>query len=496
MTTALIPFVNQQQSGWEEIAGASPMAMNVIVDPKGAVRRRPGISPYAGNAAALVDANGIAGLYATNNRTVIAVGAGGVERPIYSISPSGGGTAIGGGASPHGLLGSRRPVFAETEMLLVIAGGSAMQKVELATVASSRLGGLPPTATHAVAGNARLLANDVGVDRAAVRFSGTAGGNVSFAGHEVWAYGGFGTSGYFTAEARPDDVVALLENTNQVLVVGTGTTQTFVPDATLTYAPAGTVELGMSAPYSAVKIDQHWMWLDHKRRFVIADGRSFEDAGVPIKASVESIADVSDGFGYRVVQGMLDAAVWTFPEDGRTFAFQKGSGWGQWSGWNTATNNWAPLPVMSAFALPAWSSDPTMAPSTATTLVGTTTGVIGKFDMDASTDLGSEIPFFVRTGFLNRDTDKKKQCKSVRVAMRRGASSATPGPAALLRWADSPGQWSETLPVELGESGNTEIVVTLRSLGVYRRRQWEFRYDGTETLTLVSVSEEFEVLED
>lgn len=493
MTSAPVPFVNQQQSGWEEIAGASQIAMNVIVDPKGAIRRRPGISAYSGAISSVIDPNGIVGLYCTAHRTLLAVGASGAERPIYVVT-GGGSLELGGGAVPYGLQGTGRPVFAETELIVAIAGGGEIEKLILAGPTTERLAGSPPKASHILASSSRLLANDMLIDRAAVRFSDTAGGDTSYAGLEVWNYGGFGTSGYFTAEAKPDDVVALLDNTNEVAVVGTGTTQVFQPDATLTYAPVGTVDLGMAAPYSAVRIDQQFFWLDHRRRFVMTDCRSFEDASAPIRGTIEGIATIADCFGYRVFTGFSDVTAWTFPTDGRTFAFQKGGAWGQWSGWDTGRNNWVPLSVMSAFTLPAWSADPGVPASSSTTLVGTTNGRIGKFDMGVTTDFGAPIPFMVRTGFINRDTDKRKQCRSLQVALRRGTASGSPGPAAKLRWSDAPGEWSEPLFIDLGSSGDTEIVVNLYSLGVYRRRQWEFRYDGPEPLALVSAVEEFDVL--
>ena len=252
--TKPIAFVNQQASGWEELAGASPLAMNVMVDGRGCVRRRPGIRSYAGAPSTVVSATGITGIHGTRNRLLIAIGASGAERPIFSLS-SGGYTILGGGLPPAGLRGTRRPVFAETEMLLVIAGGENLQKIELATATSSRLGGNPPFASHVVANHLRLLANDTVVDKAAVRFSDIAGGQTSFAGHEVWTYAGFGTSGYFTAEGKPDDVAALMENTNEVFVPGTGTIQVFQPDPTVTYAPVGTTELGTIASYSIIKVD-------------------------------------------------------------------------------------------------------------------------------------------------------------------------------------------------------------------------------------------------
>ncbi len=140
MPTEPIPFANLQESGHEELAGASPAAMNVVVDGKGSVLRRPGIQAYSGAPSGVIDANGIVGLHVTVGGTLFAVGGVVAERPIYRVT-AGAATAIGAGLPPSGLRGTSRPTFAETELLLAIAGGDALQKVVLNPISSSRMGG-------------------------------------------------------------------------------------------------------------------------------------------------------------------------------------------------------------------------------------------------------------------------------------------------------------------------------------------------------------------
>jgi len=189
---------------------------------------------------------------------------------------------------------------------------------------------------------------------------------------------------------------------------------------------------------------------------------------------------VDDCFGYRAVVGNLDAVVWTFPTDGRTYAFQKGSGWAQWSGFS---GNWSRFRVNAA----------TYRQSDGTTVVATTDGRMGKLDIRSTSDLGETINAYTVTGYLDRGTDLIKQCRCVSLSLRRGTVTGSSGPQAWLCWRDRPGPWQGRVPVDLGRSGDTEIVVQIRSLGVYRRRQWMFEFSGTEELVLVRASEEFEV---
>lgn len=486
--TKPIPFVNNQESGYEELGGASPLAMNIIVDGKGVVRRRPGIKVSTLAPSTVIDANGLIGIRGTRDRQLFAVGAAGAERPIYNITASGA-ALIGGGVPPMGLRGTARPIFAETEMLLVIAGGDLIEKIQLATAGSSRLGGNPPKASHVIANHLRLLANDVLVDRSAIRFSDIAGGDTSFAGLESWAYAGFGTSGYFTAEGKPDDVAAIMENTNEVHVLGTATVQVFLPDPTLTYAPSATTELGTMAPYSVIKVDQNFAWLDHLKRFVLTDSRSYQEISKGIARTLNNIAVVDDCFGYRLTMGDFDALIWTFPTDGRTFCYQTGVGWSQWAGW---TDNWAPFKVNCCHTLPAWTPDG-INHGTGPALVGTTDGFIGELDLNTNTDLGGTIKSYVRTGFLDHGTQKLKHCQAATFVLRRGETTNSTAPQATLRFADSPGNWSSPIPIDLGQSGDRDPVVILRSLGTYRTRQWEFSFTGTESLSLVSAMEDIEI---
>lgn len=496
MPSAPIPFVNQQSTGQDALAGAPGVAINVMVDQAGTIRRRPGIAAAPGVTTAVVDPDGISGLYSTVTGKLYAVGSRPYFRQLYSVGPVFA-TALGAPLSDATLAGAARPIFAETQLLLVIAGGDAMEKIVLSSNVSSRLGGDPPLATHVAANSSRLLGNiavtslTVDYDKSVVRFSGISNGNTSYADMEVWTEGVIvGGAGHFSAEANPDPVLAVHENTNEVFCFGTRSLQVFSPDGAISdtgipagWSPSVTRELGCSAPYSIIKQNQQFSWLDDLRRFVLSDARSEAVISDPIKRDLDNIARVSDCFGYRVTTGPLDAMVWTFPTDGRTFAFQKGSGWSEWLGWNAG--NLAPLAVTAS----------TIAPVSHDVLVGTVDGRIGRFSLDAQDDFGAPIIVRVDSGYINRNTDENKHCRCVRLGLRRGVN-ASADTKVLLSWRDNPGAFCAPLEVDLGALGDTEIVVELRSLGVYKRRQWRFEYSGAEDLALVGMSEDFDILPD
>src|SRR6185295_17573838 len=205
MPTAPIPFGPALETSSEPISGASSEAFNVILDARGVLRKRPGLVAYTGVApATTVDASGVLGLYLTEAKvahtsgsstvsgthpgvlyavgaTVNASGGGhNAGRNVYRIA-GGSATAVGTGASnedrlatPAAIATTRfpRPVFAETEALLVIAGGAQVGKIDIRPETFSApnfttnadyhemsfLGGCPPLASHVLGNSSRILA--------------------------------------------------------------------------------------------------------------------------------------------------------------------------------------------------------------------------------------------------------------------------------------------------------------------------------------------------
>jgi hypothetical protein len=474
MSREQIPFVPNQSDGYSAVGPSSPEAVNVLIDGDGVVRRRPGMQQSSFASSPSVFGEDVVGLHAADNDELFAIVGSNPTRDIYRVTASGS-TNLSG----IKLRGTKRPVFAETEAMLVIAAGETPVKVVFPGIAGSvsDLAGAVD-ATHVIANSSRLLTNSV-ANKGRVEFSDQAAGS-SYAGHEMWQ--GEGSSSFFEAEARPDRVMALGENTNEVWVFGRTTTQIWLPDAQTTYAPAGTRELGMSAPYSAIKKDQRFAWLDHLRRFVTSDGRSYDVLSDPIQQTLNGLSVVEDCFGFCYSEGGVNAYVWVFPTEGRTFVYQLGGGWSEWKAWSGS--NWVAYPARSHFIVPG----------TGENLIGTSYGQILRLTRETPYDYGGQITARVTTGLLNRKTNKPKQCRSVLLRLRRGAdenAGASSNPVAWLRWRDRPGPWQAEVPIDLGDSTDTEIVVPFRSLGTYRTRQWGFEFSDNPNLELVGAEEEF-----
>lgn len=479
-----IPFRPGVESGWDPLAGAAAAAVNVIIDGKGAVRRRPGIQAYEkATSAAIGSGEQIIGLASVKDDTELLAWSGELNGPLtlYRVKDD-------AAVEIDKDTADFRPFSTETEAIVAWTAGRSISKIYLEDFSTGKLQGGPPIASHVVYQATRLLANNTADNKIQVSYSAPQLGSSSIAGHEQWGNEttALGSSGSFTAESRSDPVVAIHDNSNEVFVWSTSNFQTFAPDPGLVYAPVSTRENGCFARSSIIRDDQSFAWFDHRRRFVHSDGRTVSILSDPIQKTLDDMVTVDDCFGYRVTHGPLDALVWTFPADCRTFCYQKGGGWSLWMGWDPSTSNYGVVPI-TAHAHVRGSN---------VNVVGTNDGKIGMIKQGVFTDLGKEIPAYVQTGSINRDTSLRKQCVGVRLTLRRGATtSPTDEPVARLQWRDDEGAWQSPIEVSLGKAGDLETVVSFRGLGVYRTRAWRFSFHGTsEDIVLARAEEEYEML--
>jgi len=530
-TTEPIPFGPLLETSGEEISGASPEAYNIIVDSRGVIRKRPGLAAYTGVApSTAVDANGVLGLYLTEQRvahtngtatvsgthpgvlyavgaTVNASGGGhNAGRIVYRIA-GGTATAVGTGAADEDRLATDalattrtpRPIFAETEALLIIAGGAEIGKIDIRPETFSApnftnpnpdyhemsfLGGCPPLASHVFVNSSRICANDTQLDQTKVRFSDISQGITDFSGHESWDPSP-GAAGFFTAEARYDSIVACAENTNDIFLFGRTSLQLFAPDAATTFAPTITREVGCLAPYSVCKVDDKYVFLDHQTRIVASDGRGWEDLGGPVQATLDALTAPAEAYAYRFSESFAECIVFRWNTDEETLVLQPGIGWSRWAQHNAAANTFTMFPVLCHHQRADGGLN----------VVGLEDGTIRTLSLDNTTDLGSAIVAYVSTGFQDRKSDNLKLSKCVYLTFKR-TEALTNGVVAYLEYRDGLSDEWTVIDIDLGvDDGDMNPTITIRSLGVYRRRQWRFRFGASAGLFLVRATETYQVLD-
>lgn len=526
MPSAPLPFGPVLETSSEEISGGSPEAFNVLVDIRGTLRKRPGLRAYTGVApSTAIDAGGVLGLYLTDKRTAHTSGSdvvSGVHPGVLyavgaTVQASGSGHPRGrnvyrvAGGTATLLTGTTdedrlkadaladtrqpRPQFVETEALLVMAGGDEIAKVDIRPETFSApnfttnadyhdislLGGCPPLASFILTNSSRILANDTQLDQTKIRYSDISQGIVSFAGHESWDPSP-GAAGFVTAEAKSDSIVAIAENTNDIYVFGRRNLQIFLPDGGTTFAPTTALELGCLAPYSPVKIDDGYVWLDHTTRFVKSNGGQFDDIGASIQATLDQLSTPEDCYGYRFSESFADCLVFRFEADEQTLVWQAGVGWAKWAQFNDATQEWDQFPVLSHHQR----SDGGL------NVVGMEDGTIRVLSLDADDDLGTPIVAYAKTGFLDRDSDERKTCVSVSLTFKL-TPNMSPVTCYLDYRDDLSDEWN-SIPIQLSTAdGNLTPTIPITSLGVYYRRQWLFRFPETGDMKLIRAVEKFKV---
>lgn len=476
---APIDFASGQNSSNEALGGAIPRMMNVLVDGVGAIHVRPGISAWSAfGAAPSRDAStSVDGISVWNGYPVYVTS----DRRLHAQLASNYGVDISDATAATQLDGGSRPVLLPMRTRVIVAGGGVLQKWEGGAL-SVRLGGGPPPATHVATVAQRLFVNPVGLS-GQIAWSG-----IGDVGNEDWSSI---ASGFYTADSASDPLPAIAANTNEIIALGTASTETLDPsigaDNLFTLLKARAWTQGSLAPYSVAQNDETFAFLDALKRIQLSNGRSYTPISDPgLTADLENLSVVTDCWGFRMKIDSWDLLGWRFPTAGRTFVYNTSAKtWTEWGGFAGGGQvDWI------AKSLYRWNEQKL-------NLVGLGDGTIAKMDSAATADMGAPIVAEVVSGFSDDGTDNQKMHLYTRFKFKRGlgAFGAALGPVCQLFWRDGTGAWEGPESLDLGAPDDTDPVLEVRSLGVYRTRQWRLRMSDSVPLTFMGAINTFEVLE-
>lgn len=371
--------------------------------------------------------------------------------------------------------GAERPTFAEDGLRVVIAGGGSLQQWQGAGL-SSRLGG-GPTATHVASIGQRLVANNTAAPQ---EFDWSDIGDGS---HATW-----NALSFTEADARPDPVVAIYENLRELYIFGSTTTQIYGvgTDPFNPFDNTVSSNIGLSAAYSVVRLDDTFAMLDDRRRFVITDGRQTQPISDAISKDLRNFTTVDDCWGYREELENFSNVVWHFPTEGRTFVYDVNR-----KSWRERKYYTAPFQVaMPQNAYAYW-------PALNLHLIASdSSAVLYKLDPDTHQDIGSTLLCELVTGWSDFGSRLRKRDQELIITLRRGtvATGHTQGQLEV-RCRDDGGAWSDWETIQLGEAEDPEQTIKVFLGGVFRRRLYHFRYSGSDDTSLVSAEQYFEQLD-
>lgn len=495
----VIPLNEGQKSSADDRPGAQRIQINWMVDSNETIRVRPAISsstllPGTYNRASGTS-TGIIGMYVwTNvfNRRDYLVYVR-QDRTIWALDLlTGGVTALSTAGVPATLLdgGATQVVFSEDTQRLVMAGGGQLQMWQPPATQSARLGTyvavtnqLPLSATHVISVANYLIANEATP--------------ASLSGQIFWSGLGDGTHAtgwnalnFNTADADPDVTVALGANLREVYAFGTKSVQVFGigADPTLPFSSSIAIALGCGAAYSVVRIDDQFAMLDDSRRFVFTNGRGYQVISDDVVKLVRDFGTVSDCIGFRARVGYWDLIVWVFPTEGKAYAYDRRlQAWFQWRGWN-GSDDFSGIRANNAAYWPAGNL----------TLVGDPNFEnIWSLDQGTFSDTGPGTPIVAErvTQRLDWGTGARKMCRKVRVFVTRGNGVTTPAYLDVAK-RDDDGPWSGVSTLNLGVAGDYTSFVDWYPGGIYRRRQYRFRYSSGVNVAIARAVEFWDEVSD
>lgn len=479
--TSKIDFFGGQASGVDELSGAHRLMVNLVRQPMAGAAWGsliPGTSAWSWAPTAWPNTNAVIGMTDFDGKLIYVT----ADRKFYAVEAPGLVTARSDATAATQLQGAERPSFAVAKTQLFVAGGGLISYWDGAAASFAQVSGVDaPIAGFVAANSQRIIATPFGR-------SGQFRWTDPFETSHVT---GWDPINFAEAEARPDKAVAVHENSNYIYVFGTRTHQAFSPDANVGYSPVSTVNVGTAAPHSVINMleDKLFAWFSNTKEFVVGDGHTQPKSISGEMTSVfQELPTWADCRGYRAKINGADLLIWTFPTTGQTFAYNlKHSHWLEPRGYDSGLGTWAPWPITSYFYWEDYGFH----------LVGLSDGSIQVLDPGSTTVAGQIIKGESIVGFNSQGIEgREKQTDVIAVPIRRGeVAYGSTAPIVLLSYRDSPGAWSQPIPISLGVAGDRRPLVKKDFVGrPYFRRQWRLEVANGAGLSLGPVEETFTVM--
>ena len=425
---------------------------NGYIDELGFTNKRPGFEERSKLGTSIA----VDGVYWWENREIlISVSQG---RVYKTINASGTFVDITGDT----LLTGTRPTFADNGDILVIANGGRMVTTDGTTLTQYIADPDAPTAvTHVAFLDQFLIVNEVGTGR--FRFADF------ITAPTVW-----NAVDVFTAEADPDNIIALYVNKRIIHLFGTKSTEFWFNDGISPFSrlQGTTLQRGAMSPYSTVNVNETFYFFDNRRRLNQLIGQQAQILGTSFDITIQNLDSVAETIADYVTVDGKNWVIFTFPESNRTLMFDiTGNYWSEWTNHNqfTATDNrfigncYAYAKTFNQHIFGSFKSDQLL-------------------EMKSSffDDAGDRITFSKITGWVDHDfPDNKKTSYKITFRLKTGVGldpSGSVEPFCRLRWRDDGDtNWKNFRSIGLKVRGEREFRVTSRYFGSYYSRQWEIQ---------------------
>ena len=360
------------------------------------------------------------------------------------------------------------------------ANGGKIKKISTSAMIDTADADAPTTVTHVAFLDRYLLANQT--DTRKVWFP-------VVADPDDWQ------AEYFSKDAQFDNLKAVAVSNLEAYLLGERTMEVWYNDGTNPFSRLGQgfVQSGTVAPYSFAYCDAvgSFVWLDHERKVVMLQGRTPVVLSATMTKYIQGFSSVTDARGdYMVLAGRPYYKI-DFPTEDKTLIwdFIKEQ-WYEWGYWNSGSASYERWRGNCYCLAPAWNFS----------LVGDkSNGKIYKVDPTVFTDDGDTIRMLNRTGHVDWDAPgTKKKSIGLNLRLKRTQVAAPPGPVQMVIQYRDNGvtTWKTEKTITISTTAaDTEYRASIRQLGAYYSRQWQFIYtDPNVGCSLVQAQEEFEYL--
>ena len=293
----------------------------------------------------------------------------------------------------------------------------------------------------------------------------------------------------FTAESKPDKLLAGLVSKDGIMLLGPRSGEFWINDGVSPFSRVRGLSLdrGIGSAYSLTKWGDEWFWIDEKRNPIRATLQGAKEINNPYLKEFQSLVSVEDALSDVMVVDGRPIWVMNFPLANRTFVYNiHQDDWSEWGFWDTDNAVYRRFVGNSYAYAKAWGFH----------IVGDfRNGKLYKLTRSTFTDDGDTIRSIRRTGFITHGTTNYKRSKKVRLRLKRSTANASvSNPVMMVRWREKNGPWSNTRRVSLGAVGKHDIWVELNQLGRYRSRQYEFIHTDATDWILADGKEDVDVM--
>lgn len=439
----------------------------VVIEGELQLLKRPGLDEFVDTGTSLP----IDGLYWWDAQNVVLVVSNG---RVWKITDqSGTMTEITGSTA---LIDSALVSFADDGTRCFMANGANMVHTDLSTLTTLADADAPTNVTHVAYLDGYILATVGSTGR--VQFSGI---NDTL----TWA-----ALDFFSAEARPDPVLAMKEGFRELALLGRESVEFWANDGVTPFSRiSGSAQpYGIAAPYSLALVGNTWMWLSDKRQFVTMQGRQVVPVSSPYDQVLHSYVAVDDAVGYTHIINGFPIYVLNFPTARQTLAYNYVTQqWHKWGYWDSSRGIYERYRGLSYCYARKWNLH----------LVGDyANGIIYKASREFHTDNSNPIRSLIRTGHVSYGNEVRKVSDVLRLRCKRGQGSASvTNPQVVMRQRiDNKPRWSNERWKSLGQVGQHELTIDWRRNGIYRTIQREFIHSDDSDFVVVGAKEQVQFL--